>query len=65
MYTTRQDAEQQIITALENSAVEDARAEFDIDAIFEATHEYSADLQAFVQIVDIEHFWLAVLTNPR
>lgn len=65
MYTTRHDAEQQIVTAMENSGVIDARSEFDIDAIFEATHEYSADLQAFVQTVDVEHFWLAVLKNPR
>lgn len=65
MYTTRQDAEQQIITAIENGDVEDARAEFDIDAIFEATHEYSAELQQFVQTADVERFWIAVQENAR
>lgn len=65
MYTTRHDAEAMITTAIENGDVDNARAEFDIEAIFEATCEYSPDLQAFVQTVDAEGFWSAVEDNAR
>ena len=67
MYTTRADAEQAIISAIEaaGSPVEDARAEYDIDAIVAEVYEHSTDLQSFVQITDTEGFWAAVERHAR
>lgn len=54
MYATKKDAVgQEIIPAL-GEYVDD----FDIDKIFDRAFEYSADLQAFVQTVDTEGFWV-------
>lgn len=67
MYTTRAEAEQATIDAIEaaGSPVEDARAEFDIDAIVAEVYEYSAELQRFVQLTDTEGFWTAVERHAR
>lgn len=66
MYTTRTDVEQhQIIAPIEAGNDSDARADFDIDAIFDECFEYSAELQAFVQIVDADGFWASVERNAR
>lgn len=67
MHTTRTDAEQDVIAAIESpgSDVEDARAEFDIDSIVDEVYEYSADLQAFVQTADTDEFWDAVMRHAR
>lgn len=66
MYTTRTDAEQHaIIDPIEAGDVQDARAEYDIDAIFDEVFEYSTDLQAFVQVTDVEGFWAAVERHAR
>jgi hypothetical protein len=57
-YTTADDAKDSIIAAIE--AGDATRDDFDIDAIFETVFDYSADLQAFVQVVDVDGFWAAV-----
>lgn len=67
MYTTRADAEQAAIDAIEaaGSPVEDAHAEYDIGTIADEVYEYSTDLQAFVQVTDTEGFWASVERNAR
>lgn len=67
MYTTRAEAEQAVIDAIEaaGSPVKDARREYDIDAIVEETYEYSAELEQFVQVTDTEGFWAAVEKHAK
>ncbi|GAB3191705.1 hypothetical protein [Nesterenkonia suensis] len=62
MHTTRADVITHITQAIEaaGSPVKDAAAEYNLDAIADATHEYSEELQGFVQTVDTEGFWTAV-----
>lgn len=55
IFTTRQDAiDHAIAPAL------DKVADFDLDAIFEATFTYDAARQGFVQTADEDEFWAAV-----
>ncbi|MGQ7788909.1 hypothetical protein [Nesterenkonia sp. K-15-9-6] len=62
MHATRADVITHITQAIEaaGSPVDDAAAEYDLDGIADATFEYSAELQGFVQTVDTEGFWAAV-----
>lgn len=67
MHTTRGDVIAHIAQTIEaaGSPVQDAAAEYDLDQIADTAYEYSADLQAFVQIVDTEEFWAAVEEAAR
>ena len=74
--TTAEDAKNEIITAIESGDVQDARAEFDVDAIFDATYAYRVDRDSrtgqellntagFEDITDHDTFWSIVYEHAR
>ncbi|WP_166345181.1 hypothetical protein [Phytoactinopolyspora limicola] len=65
-YTTNLDAIEAIATAIEAGGTDTAhRDEYDLDAIFRATHEYDAEAGGFVQTVDEDGFWAAVQRQAK
>lgn len=70
-YTTRLEAIEDIVDAIEaGGAVEDPRAEFDIDAIADEVLTYDPALghiqdAAFVLTVDADEFWDVVAKHAR
>jgi len=65
-FTTATDAKAEIATTIENSGVvEDAAAEYDVDAIFDATYGFDATTQVFVQTADVDTFWAEVESHAK
>ena len=62
-FTTATDAKAAIADAIE--AGDAQAADFDIDAIFDATHTFDQDAQVFTQTSDTAEFWAAVEANAR
>lgn len=58
MYTTRDDALEMVVAAIE--AGDATRDEYDLDQIADKCFEYSAKLGGYVQVVDESGFWAAV-----
>jgi len=64
IYTTADDAIEQIIDAIEAGG--NARAEeYDLDAILRQAYEYSPELGGFVLLVDHDAFWTIVAEAER
>ena len=63
MFSTRADVDQEIITAVENGAVEEAHSVFDIDAIAAECFTFDTEAGVFVQTVSTDQFWASVERN--
>jgi len=59
VFTTKNEVIEEIATAIEAGGAA-KRDEYDLEQIADATFEYSAEVQAFVQILDGAEFWDAV-----
>lgn len=65
-FTSATDAKASIADAIEASGVvEDARAGYNIDSIFDTTHTFDTGRQVFIQTDNHDVFWAAVEANVQ